>query len=254
MSNDPLWLLASYVYVAAVIAAGTLARAGGRRSPDLTRKVIHVGVGSWIIPTAALFTSPLLAIVPPLSFIAVNLLSWRFKLVAAMEEGDRNPGTIYFPLAFVLVTLLFWPGAWARLTGQQVGLPTDDLWGRLPVAAGIMTMAWGDAAASIFGRRMRGLRYRVAGGATKSLGGSLACALFAFLGIMVAALVLAAAERIEPGAALRAALPAAVAAALVATLAEAVTPFGLDNLSVPLLAAAVMRWLVARPPMTGHGV
>lgn len=122
----------------------------------------------------------------------------------------------------MLLTLLFWPGAWARLIGQQVGLPTDDLWGRLPVAAGIMAMAWGDAAASIFGRRMGGPRYRVAGGATKSLGGSLACALFAFLGIMVAALVLAAAGRIEPGA-LRAALPAAVAAALAATLAEAVT-------------------------------
>lgn len=254
MPNDLVWLLVSYVYVAAVIAVGTLARAGGRRSADVTRKVIHVGVGTWIIPTAVLFTNPLLAIVPPLSFIVINVASWRFKLVAAMEEGERNPGTIYFPLAFVLLTLLFWPGAWGRLTGQQAGLPTDDLWGRLPVAAGIMTMAWGDAAASILGRRAGGPRYRVAGGGTKSLAGSAACALFAFLGIVTAAVVLALGERIGLEAALRAAVPAAVVAALAATVAEAVTPFGLDNLTVPLLAAGLMRWLAARPPLPGNGV
>lgn len=248
MSNDVLWLLVSFLYVGLVIAAGTLARQGGRRPPDVTRKIVHVGVGSWIVPTTVLFTNPLLASVPPALFILVNVLSYRFRLVRAMEDGERNPGTIYFPIAFVLLTLLFWPGALGRLTGQGPGALADHLWGRLPVAAGIMAMAWGDAAGSIVGRRQSVLRFRVPGGGTKSLAGTLACAAWTFLGILVAALALGTASGFTMAATLAAALPAAALAAVAAALAEAWTPFGLDNLTVPLAVAGLMRWLAARPP------
>jgi phytol kinase len=248
VSRDLIWLLVSYLYVGVVLAVGVAARAGGRRSPEVTRKIIHVGVGSWIIPTTLLFESPVLAAVPPLTFILLNLLSYRLKLVKAMEEGDRNPGTIYFPVAFVLLTFFFWPGILAGV-GRAVGLAiTDgglagDRWARLPVAAGIMTMAWGDAAAALVGRPFGRRRFGVPGGGTKSLEGSVAFVLFAALGIEAAALALGMASGMSAGAALAAGLRPALAAAILSAGAEAVTPFGLDNLTAPLVTALVTRWL-----------
>lgn len=254
MSNDLLWLCYSVLYVGLVLAVGTLARQGGRRSPDLTRKIVHIGVGSWIIPTTVMFTNPLLAALPPAVFTLVNIASWRFRLVAAMEEGDRNPGTIYFPIAFVLLILLYWPGASARLLGLPAGAEADHLWARLPIAAGIMAMAWGDAAGAIVGRRQRILRFAVPGGGTKSLLGSLACGFWAFLGIEAAALALGLAAGHGAVDCLVAATPAAAVAGLVGMTAEAWTPFGLDNLSVPLSVAWTVHWLASRPPAPLAGV
>lgn len=249
MSKDLIWLLVSYFYVGLVGAAGMAARAGDRRPPDVTRKIIHVGVGMWIIPTTLLFENPLLAAVPPLTFILLNFASYRLKLVKAMEEGERNAGTIYFPVAFVLLTLLFWPGAITALKDLLgAGAPADvrlfgDRWARLPVAAGIMTMAWGDAAAALVGRSSGRRRYAVPGGGTKSFEGSGAFVFWAVLGIEAAALALGLASGRTAGAALAAGLRPAVVGALLAAVAEAVTPFGLDNLTVPLVAALATWWL-----------
>lgn len=245
MSPDLAWLLISYLYVAAVLVTGTLA-ARVRRSPDLTRKIIHVGVGTWIIPTAVFFESPWMAMIPPVSFILLNLASYRFKLVKAMEGEEANPGTIYFPLAFVILMLAYWPGALFRS-----GLPWAPHGpagpGRFPVAAGIMVMAWGDAAASIFGRRFGRHRWPVAGG-QRSLEGSLAFLVFGVLGVMAADHFLAGGgtfplpEAWPAGATLR-----AVAVVMPAVLVEAVSPRGLDNLTVPLLCGTLAALGPGRP-------
>jgi phytol kinase len=123
--------------------------------------------------------------------------------------------------------------------------------GRLPVAAGIMAMALGDAGAAIVGRRWGRHRYRVPGGATKSWEGSAAFVVLAFAGIVLAGLAAGSADPDRLGAlvdgaarlnVLGTALTAGLAAALVSAVAEAVTPWGLDNLTVPLSAASVMAF------------
>lgn len=253
MPNDTLALVLSYVYVILVVGIATLLRSRRRLSPEASRKLVHVMVGTWIIPTVVLFRNPWLAIVPPASFIVVNLLSYRFRLIPAMEEGDRNPGTIYFPVAFVLLILLFWPGALPFGAGTTPSLldPTFPF-SRYPVAAGIMAMAWGDAAASIVGRRFGRTRFSVPGGEKKSLQGTAAFVLFALLGMMAAAVVLLMAPGPDgnpPGLSFAEGFSVAarfrflpiLAGALAGALAEAVTPFGLDNLTVPLTVAVVIR-------------
>ena len=258
MSNDLIALIASYLYVIVVIGTATFLRTRGTVSPEISRKIIHIGVGTWILPTVLLFRNPWLAMVPPATFIVVNLLSWRYRLVPAMEEGDRNPGTIYFPVAFVLLILLFWPGTLPGSTGGGGDAPAIDPafpFSRFAVPAGIMAMAWGDAAASLVGRRYGRTRFKVPGKERKSIEGSAAFVLFALAGILLSAIVLlmaAGPDRNPPGLSLGEALAVAgrfqivhiVIAVLAGAVAEALTPEGLDNLSVPLVVAAVVWFLV----------
>jgi len=263
VSNDLLWLILSYVAVGFIIAFATWAGTGGGRSPLITRKIVHIGVGTWIIPTTLFFDSPWMAIIPPASFVLINLLSYRFHLVKAMEGGDRNPGTIYFPLAFVILILVFWPGGiWpGGLYGEMgwrcgISVPLEHNFSgrllplRLPAMAGILVLAWGDAAAAIIGRAVGRHRYRVFG-ATRSWEGSLAFVAFGALAIVVSRLIVQSAGfseepgfRLETPAQLGAffshVLPSSVLRVLPAALAEAVTPFGLDNLVVPIVVALMM--------------
>jgi phytol kinase len=255
--SDTLALILSYLYVVLVVGTATVLRSRAILSPEASRKLVHVLVGTWIIPTVVLFRNPWMAIIPPATFIVVNLLSYRFRLIGAMEEGDRNPGTIYFPLAFVLLTILFWPGAVPGLhrTEGPGAIDVDFPFSRFAVPAGIMAMAWGDAAASLFGRRFGRRVFHVPGGGKKSLEGSLAFVVFALLGMITAAVVLLVVPGPggdPPGLVFSDAMAVAtryqflpiLGAAVAGALAEAVTPLGLDNLTVPLLVAAVTRFLV----------
>lgn len=268
MSNDFLWLILSYVAVGLILVLATWAGTGGGRSPEITRKIVHIGVGTWIIPTTLFFDSPWMAIIPPASFVLINLLSYRFKLVKAMEDGDRNPGTIYFPLSFVILIPVFWPGGiWAGGLSGEMGwicTPVLDvtrgatsvmermsaLPQRLPALAGILVLAWGDAAAAIIGRAFGRHPYRVFG-ATRSIEGSMAFVLFGLLAILVSRLTIQLSGlAVDPGSALENSAPVAAfllqgipssfLCVLPAALLEAVTPFGLDNLVVPTAVALMM--------------
>jgi dolichol kinase len=253
--RDIFALLVSYVFVILVVAIAVFLRSARGVSPETTRKFVHVAVGTWVIPTVILFRSPWLAMIPPATFILVNLVSYRFKAIAAIEEGDRNPGTIYFPIAFVLAILLFWPGVLpvGRESGGSGTLDPSFPFSRFGVAAAIMAMAWGDAAASLIGRRIGRRRFVVPGGGKKSLEGMLAFFVFAFLGLEVAAialLVVPGADGFPPGLTFGEAIamagrfrvvPIALTAAAGA-VAEALTPLGLDNLTVPLVVGALIRF------------
>ncbi|MBU0493563.1 MAG: DUF92 domain-containing protein, partial [Chloroflexi bacterium] len=49
------------------------------------------------------------AIIPPLSFIVLNYISYRREVFKAMELEDKgNLGTVYFPISFALVIALCW--------------------------------------------------------------------------------------------------------------------------------------------------
>jgi phytol kinase len=214
--SDPALCALSFAWVGLVIVAGETFRRAGGFAPDLTRKIVHVGVAAWALPTALWFDSPWWAAACPLVFVVLNALSYRWRLMAVIEEEGRgNPGTIYFPIAFALLILVLWPAE-----------------GRAASVAGLYAMGFGDAAASIIGRRWGRHRY-AGGGSPKSWEGSAAMFTFSF------AFILLGTEPLVPGLAWIPSLAAAVAG----TLAEAPAGRGLDNLTVPFVSAAVFRGL-----------
>ena len=216
-------LALSYGCVAALLLTTELLRRAGKASPDAARKIIHVGVGLWVVPTVFVFADWRVAIAPPLSFLVVNYLIHRFRLLPALDGDPANLGTVFFPISFtVLLAVCFRPGEPGDLAFLAV--------------AGLLTMALGDAAAAVFGKRYGTRRYTILGH-SRTMEGSMA--MFLVTGVVIA-VVLNTMASFGWHAALAFGLVTGTAAAGI----EAVCPFGSDNLFVPLGTAAVLWALV----------
>ena len=216
MMNDQVAVFVSYIYVGCFGAAGEILHRWAGWSQATTRKLIHVGVGMWIVGTVLIFESWMWAVVPPASFVVLNYLSHRWQLVKSMDMGSHDTlGTVYFPLSFAVLIPLFWP--------DQTGL----------LIAALMPMTWGDAMAALVGEYRGNHKFRVLE-STRSLEGSAAMLGVSFTAVWMA---LVAFQGKAPASAY---VWPAIFTALVTTLAEAVSPRGTDNLSVPFLSAIAL--------------
>jgi len=213
-------LIVSFAYVFGVIGVAELLRRVAGRSPDFTRKFIHIGVGMWIVGTVFLFENCYLALVPPLAFTIINAISYLRGTIKAMETGEKgNLGTIYFPISFAIIIYCFW------------GMP-------VPMVASMMPMTWGDAQAALVGRRYGFHRYTIFG-RTRSVEGSVAMLLWSWIPTSLALAILPIALG-TPSVSPLLALIYGGATSLVCTLVEALSPWGIDNLTVPLVAMLVL--------------
>jgi phytol kinase len=217
----PNWLalILAFVYVAVAIGLGQVLRKAYHLSQGFTRKFIHVAVGLISVPTVLWFSDLRWAIIPPLTFVVINYLDYRFGLIQAMMSSNRsNLGTVYFPISFVAILIWFW--------GNAAG-PAEHP--RLIVAA-LMPLTWGDALAALVGERLGQHRYTVLGN-TRSLEGSTAMLIVSTLATWLAL------------GASPATILAAILVGLGATAAEAISPWGIDNLTVPAVSTIILALL-----------
>jgi phytol kinase len=134
-------------------------------------------------------------------------------------DAGSNAGTVWFPLSFTVLILSLWG--------------VDG--GKAATCAGLLALAWGDAAAALIGRRWGRHRYR-AGESWRSLEGSAGMLAFSLLGIVAAGTAVASATGGRPYDPLRVAAGAAAA-----TLFEAAGRRGSDNFLVPV-GTALLLW------------
>jgi len=207
-------MVMSAAWVLAVIGIAEVFRARGV-ARESTRKIIHVGIGMWIVPTFMLFEHQIWAVLPAATFVLINASSWQFGWIRSMEAERRNIGVILYPLSTALALGLFWTAPW-----PVVG------------SAAILVMCWGDAAAAIVGRRY-GRHHYVVLDHRRSLEGS--AAMFCVGTVAVLASFFAFGAPVDSGV-----VVAALITAALATLVEAVCPWGLDNLLVPATVAATL--------------
>ena len=216
-------LVLGFAYVFGVIALAELIRRIGKRPPSFTRKFIHIGVGMWTVGTALLFETWYLALVPPASFVVINAISYWRGTIQAMETGDKgNLGTIYFPIAFGALVYYFW--------SQPVLM-----------VASMMPLTWGDAMADIIGGRYGHYRYTI-GGRTRSVEGSLAMLFWSWIMTSLALFIMPYLAG-KPPINWLLALIWGGAVAVVSTLVEALSPWGVDNLTVPAASALILHLL-----------
>lgn len=181
------------------------------------RKLLHAVIGAVTLSMTALFHSRGWAMLPPALFAALNASpKLRAYVPGLAEDATEARGLWTFPLGVCLVYLFFWD---ADRNGA--------------VLAGIAALSFGDPAAALVGTRWGQRRYtRWAHGRTVE--GSLAF----FLVAAVAVAVVAAACPGGPPA-----IRAGVGCGIAGAIAEALSPAGVDNVTVPIVVAAAYQLL-----------
>lgn len=223
-NQDLIGLVVSYAYATGLLALAEIIRRLRGYPQDFTRKIVHIGAGMWVFGVLALFDTWYIGVIPFATFIGINYLLYRFRFLEAVDASDSSPGTVYFAFSITVLFLLFW----------RTDSPADR--GYI-AAAGTMAMTWGDALAAIIGRRF-GKRTYVVNGATRTWEGSLAMFGAAATAMFLTILLVpgSALGPLTPPLSVPTALTAAITGAGIATAAEAVSPAGTDNISVPILA------------------
>src|SRR4051794_13323791 len=162
--RDLIALASSFIYPLALLFGAEMIRLRAGWQPEFTRKLVHVGAGMWVFGALALFDHWWAALIATGAFIVVNFVSARRTLIPAMDAArGEGLGTVWFMVSFTLLLAWLWPQGRSHLA-----------------AAGMMALAWGDAAAALLGRRFGRHRYVIAAH-TRSLEGSLACVAFTFV-------------------------------------------------------------------------
>jgi len=209
-------IVATILFVFIVIAIAEAIRRFFSLSSNFTRKVIHVGVGNWILLWPFAFDHWYAILVPPALFVVLNYISYRRELFKAMERKEKagGLGTVYYAISLAVIA--------------PVAMILGVTW---IAASSIMLMAWADGLADPIGRRYGVHKYHVAG-STKSVEGSLGFFLVGVCSVAVSLLYFSAFSHIPP-----VNIPIfALGIAALGTLIEALSPAGTDNLTVPILS------------------
>ncbi len=195
---------------------------------NVTRRTVHIIVGLLILLCRFIFQEPFWPLVTGVLFIGINLVTLRMEKLKSMHATERiSYGTVYFPLAFVILVALFWE--------------------RSPLALeiGILVLALADPLAAWVGRRW-GRRPFALWHDPKTLAGTAAMWAGSFL-LIGAGLVylgpLFSATAIDP----LQLLLTTLLAATVATIAEIQSKQGSDNLTVPLAVGFFVQLFLDLP-------
>ena len=142
----------------------------------------------------------------------VKSISQKMSGLTEVTEKGHRLGLVFYAISYTILAACFSSKSYI-------------------IAAGILPMAYGDAAASIIGEKIGKTQFKVF--AKKSVEGSAAMFAVSFASFAASLLFF---SMLYPLNLLNSIL-AAMAVAAVAMVAEALTPRGFDNITVPLLSA-----------------
>lgn len=172
----------------------------------------------WILPW--LFETPWPFVATSFVFVGINFLNWKYEFFLGMGSSDRsNKGAVYFPFAAAMVAIFYW---------QYPPL----------MIAAIMPLTWGDGLASVVGQQFGHRHYHVFGH-QRSIEGSIAFFLAALVWTWVALWVNPGSPELSP----QESFTPSLVIALVTSLTEAITVFGLDNLTVTAVSIVTLSLL-----------
>ena len=214
--------------LAAALAVMEHLVARGAISKTASRRLVHVLAGSAIFSCRFIFEQPTYPVLVALLFLAINLLTLRKGLLASIHGiAGKSYGTVFFPLAYAALALLFW-------TRDPVALQTGVL--LLTVAdplAGWVGQTWGRRTFALWAEN-------------KTLPGSVAMFSAAALIWAASGGLLLPLAGLPAWTATQLALGVPLGAAVV-TIAEIHSRAGSDNLTVPLAGTLFMALFAALP-------
>ena len=214
MDINIIGLISAFLYVVLVILIATILQSKKIISNEGSRKFIHIAVSNCWVIIMLFFDNVWLAVTPPIAFIIINYISYRFDLIKSMERsGQKDLGTVYFSISLtILVLLSFW------LDAKYIG------------AIGVFILGYGDGLAAVFGKRYgtkKLFRNKTYIGSLTMLLVSLTVSMILF-GLFSPELMFA----------------GSLIVSILATLIELYTPHDLDNITVPIGSSVIAFSLV----------
>ncbi len=202
-------------------------RQGG--SSEFSRKFVHVSAGVLASFTPSFFSVPFLPILLAILFIMVNSFALRRGLLPGIHTiGRRSYGTVYFPIAFLFLVVVFWY--------REPAI----------ISLSLLVLAFADAGAAIVGESLRSPAvYRLTSD-QKSIEGSIAMAIISFVIILTGLLLLMDMKQIP----MAYVVACAGVTAVLATACEAISSRGLDNVTIPLSTAFALSLFLIPQPQT----
>ena len=215
MSNQ-IAILIIALWITIVLLVSFLCKRYFPEQEELSRKIIHIGTGPVILLAWLFDISKNIAFLSA-SLITIALgINYQYRLLPAIEDIERKSfGTIAYGISITLLLLLFWPRYEAS------------------ISIGILSMAFGDGLAGLIGRSINSPKWSILG-QTKSLIGTLT------MGAVVAMLTIIISSTNSLGIEPR----EIIVISLIATFLEQISPWGIDNLTVPIGVTCIGIWLV----------
>ena len=217
LNNNLIGIIIATLYIFIIIGLAELLRKWRGYSSNFTRKVIHIGVGMMSWALIFVFTSPWPFIIMCMLFAVLLYLDFRFGFFPAMASKDKNNmGTVYFPIAAAATVFVFW---------DQPPL----------MVAALMPLTWGDGLAPVVGRAYGKRPYYIKNH-KRTVEGSLGFFVFGFVFTWLALWLMPGLPEVAPVAAI---LPASTVMVLT-TMVEAVSLWGIDNLTITAVAILIL--------------
>jgi phytol kinase len=181
---------------------------------EMGRTFAHIMVANWWIIASLTMKSYWIVMAAPLFFILFNTLNLIFDWIPSLNSKTRSGtfGTIYYAASVALLVQLYFFDPALQVAG----------------ALGILIMGYGDGMAAVIGQFFGKHKFTIFKG-HKTWEGSLTMWLVST--ILVAATLYFTTPAIS--------WPMVILIPILATLIEAISPYGLDNLFVPLITALI---------------
>lgn len=217
MHGDLLGILLSVALIAFFLLLSFFIVRHGKKNlgpyrAEVARKVVHIGVSNWFFIYYYVFETSLWPILGLCGFTALNAImnvSGSFHVIMGQDSKKRNWGLVQYPISVIILIALYSAGI-----GSKVA-----------VGCGLLGMGYGDGLAALIGRKFG--KRKLPGKSDKTVVGFVTMAVVTFIVVFVLRTAYTANS-------LSANLLAGLACAVCASLVEAFTPFGLDNITVPV--------------------
>ncbi|MBR4865306.1 MAG: hypothetical protein IKU11_01350 [Clostridia bacterium] len=208
-----LGYLFTYLYVFLLLGVSTFLKSKYKVEGEVTRKIVHIGCGfSWFI-MSRFFGATIHLLIPPLTFVALNYISYKKDTFSGMERSDKSSmGTVFYPVSMAI------------LSGYVVFVDDKML---LPYGVALLCLSLGDGLAPIFGKIQKGNLPLIDG---KTLWGTLTVLATSFLVILAMSLLYSVDYTIRDMA----------LAAVFACVLELFGKRGFDNIFIPLGVAFLL--------------
>ena len=162
--------LFSYLYVVGILAAVFAVNKLSKAQGDVLRKPVHVLVAfTWLILCKYLYGTWHFVILP-LTFVVILAVCTKYSLLKIIERdtgSKKDFGIIHYAISMTLICAV------AALFPATL----------ITCGIGVFALSFGDGAASIFGEAFRKTNMHIT--KTKTLVGTIACFIFAIVGIFV---------------------------------------------------------------------